>query len=79
MNQNNMLLPPALTDKELFDSLGVIVAQHDDDQSISISGKCHINTPMIVLFEVEHSSLILVCPTCGKLITRIAIKKSEVH
>lgn len=79
MNQDIESLPPALTDKELFDSLGIDAEQRNDKQPVSISGKCHVNTPMFALFDVDNSSLILVCPTCSQLVTRIAIKKTEVH
>ncbi len=79
MNHQHDILPPALTDKELFDSLGINAEQHNDDQPISISGKCHVNTPMLVLFDVDNSSLLLVCPTCSQLVTRVAVKKTEVH
>lgn len=68
-------LPPALTDKQLADSLGGAPA----GQSITISGKCHMNAPLIAIFEVEESALLLVCPACGLVVTRIAIEKSAVH
>ena len=66
--------PPALTNKELEDKLG-----HNHGQPISISGRCHANSPMIVLFDSDSSTLLLICPTCSTAIARIAVAKTEVH
>lgn len=70
-------LPPALTDKELEDALGTAVCKNSEP--ITISGKCHTGAPMLVVFDVTNSSLLLVCPTCQQLVTRIAVAKSSVH
>lgn len=73
----NRPLLPALTDKELADTLGS--AMNKEQQLITISGKCHMSAPLVVIFEVGSSSLLLVCQACGQMVARIAVEKSAVH
>ncbi len=64
-----------LTDQELIDTLGA----HKHNHPIQIVAKCHEGVPMVVLFDAESSSIILVCPQCKTPVTRIAVAKSVVH
>ncbi len=70
---------PALTNKEIEDTLGVGAGKRRDNNPIVITGKCHPDLPLNIVFETEGPSLALICTVCHNLVVRIAIEKTELH
>ncbi len=70
---------PALTNKEIEDTLDVGKGKRRGNDSIVITGRCHPNLPLSVVFETEGPSLALICTVCHNLVVRIAIEKTQVH